>query len=156
MKKLHFCFLALALLMISCSGNQNDIAIYGYELGDRTIQQLKLNIKLTDQEVNFEYTHKKDILKSINLKYQVQEDLVIIDSDTFTKIKNSYQLKTFVYEMYQIKKNKDSIKTLVFSPDLGLLATLGIGSDCVFLEDSIAPNAKEFIFKELYINLNIE
>jgi hypothetical protein len=117
---------------------------------------LNLNISKTENIVNFEYLQKEDSLKNINLKYDVQEDFITVSSDTFYKIQNNYKLKDLPYKMYQLKKDKNNMKTFVFNPDFGLLASLGIGADCVFLQDSIAANAKEFIFKELYINLNIE
>jgi hypothetical protein len=156
MKNSIYSFFFVTFLLASCTGNYQNIPIFGYELGNRKIQKLNLNIRTTDNVVNFEYLQKNDSLKNINLKYDVQKDFIAIALDTFNKIQNTYKLKTVTYEMYQLKKDKNNIRTLVFNADYGLLASLGIDADRAFLEDSISANTKEFLFKELYINLNIE
>lgn len=154
MKNMMYCLCFVIFLLISCGVNENNIPMFGYELGNRKIQKLKLNINKTAAIVNFEYPHKSDSLKNIRLKYHLKEDIIIVALDTFNRITNSYKLRSLTFKMYQNKEVKNLNKTFVFHEDYGLLASLGFGVDRVFLTDSISPNVKEFIFKDLFINLN--
>jgi hypothetical protein len=154
MKNMMYCLCFMIFLLISCGGNENNIPMFGYELGNRKIQKLKLNINKTDAIVNFEYLHKSDSLKNIRLKHHRKEDIIIVTLDTFNKITNRYKSSNLMFEMYQNKEVENLNKTFVFHEDYGLLASLGFGVDRVFLTDSISPNVKEFIFKDLFINLN--
>lgn len=156
MKNRIYSLFFVLFFLTSCTGNQQNIPMFGYELGNKKIQKLRLNISKINSVANFEYVQKNDSLKNINLKYAVLEDFIIVGVDTFNKIQNTYKLKTLIYKMYQFKKDKNNIKTFVFDEDYGLLASLGIDADRAFLEDSISPNTKEFLFKELYISLNVK
>ena len=56
--------------------------------------------------------------------------------------------------MYQGKEVKGAKKILVFNEKYGLLASLAIGENYLFLKDSITATTKEVLYKELYIELN--
>lgn len=154
MKNLMYSLLFFVFLFISCGGNENNISMYGYELGQNKIEKLKLNSDKTDTIITFKYIQKSDSLKNITLRHHLKKDVIIVDLDTFNKIPNIYKSKSLVYKMYQLKKDKKRYKTLVFNENYGLIASLGSGTDRIFLEDSITPIVKEFIFKDLFINVN--
>lgn len=153
MKNKFFYVLVTIFFLTSCE--VKNIPIYGHVLGNEKTQNLVLNIKKTDTKIHFDYQQKNDSLKDINLKYYPKEDFIIVDLDTFKKIKNNYKTKNLKFNMYQVKKDKNENKTFVFNEDYGLFASLGFGVDCLFLKDStISFNVKEFTFKDLFVSLN--
>lgn len=154
MKKLTYYLFFVIFLLVSCSGNEENIKVYGYELGNMQLQDFKLNIVHLDNEVYFEYLHETDSIKNIRLKYKPQEDFIIIGLDTFNLQQNSYKVQQELYNLYQEEKTKSHQRTLVFNRKFGLLASLVYGKDIVFLTDSISSAEKEFIFKDLFININ--
>ncbi len=146
-------FLGL-LFLISCSKNEKNIKIFGYELGNNKIQNFKLNVNTTPNKVYFEYLHQRDTVKNIRFQYNPEEDYIIINLDTFNKHENSYQVEKEFYNLYQTKTSKSHKRTMVFNPKFGLLASLAYGKDILFLTDSISLVEKEFIYKDLFININ--
>ncbi len=155
MKSVIYYLFLLIFLLTCCEENEQNINLYCFELGNNKTQNVRLNINRTDTKSHFEYIFKSDSLKNIRIHYLYKEDAIIVNLDTLYKITNNYKSNTLDYKMYQINKYNNVTKTFVFNEDFGLLASLGAGLDRVFLEDSISRNTKEFIFKELYINLNI-
>lgn len=154
MKNLMCSLFLIIFIFISCGENEKNIPIYGYQLGQSKIQKLKLNIHKTDPFITFAYAQKNDSLKNINLKYDVQKDIIIAALDTFYKTDKIYPSKSLKYKMYQLKKDETRLKTFVFHENYGIIASLGFGIDQIFLKDSVTPIVKEFIFKDLFINVN--
>ncbi|PQJ82112.1 hypothetical protein [Polaribacter glomeratus] len=154
MKSIKFCLILVVCIIFSCQSEQNNISVFRYSLQNDSIQKLKLNTnKIADLQI-FKYQDSQDAIKSIDLKYNLNRDFLITDMDTFLVQENTYKSKSLEFKMYQTKKVTSHNRTLVFNENYGLLASLAVGADFIFLKDSLANKDRNIIFKEIFLNLN--
>ncbi|PQB07117.1 hypothetical protein BST83_08130 [Polaribacter filamentus] len=154
MKNVKFYVLVVIFVVFSCESEQKNILVFSYSLQNDSIQKLKLNINKKGDLKIFKYQYSQDSIKSIDLKYNLDRDFLITDIDTFLVQKNPYKSKSLAFKMYQTKEVTSHNRALVFNESYGLLASLAVGADFIFLKDSLANNDKNVIFKEIFLNLN--
>ena len=154
MKNVNFLLLFVIIFVVSCAKEENNIPIFGYSLQHNKVQKLKLIIKELDSSKEFDYVNATDSIKNIKIIYNLEKDFLLSEIDTFYVIKNIYNSKNLVFKMYQSKEIKSHNRTLVFNKDYGLLASLAIGADFIFLKDSIANIESTEVFKEIFLDLN--
>jgi hypothetical protein len=154
MKNIKLYVLGVLFVAFSCESEQKNISVFRYSLQNDSIQKLKLNtIKEGDLKI-FKYQNSQDSIKSIDFKYNLDRDFLITDIDTFLVQKNTYKSKSLEFKMYQTKEVTSHNITLVFNENYGLLASLAVGADFIFLKDSLANKDRNIIFKEIFLNLN--
>jgi hypothetical protein len=154
MKNVKFYVLVVIFVFFSCESEQNNISVFSYSLQNESIQKLKLNTNKKGDFKIFKYQYSQDSIKSIDLKYNLDRDFLITGIDTFLVQKNTYNSKSLAFKMYQTKEVTSHNRTLVFNENYGLLASLAVGADFIFLKDSLANKDKNVIFKEIFLNLN--
>jgi hypothetical protein len=154
MKNVKFYLLIVMFVVFSCESEQKNILVFSYSLQNDSIQKLKLNTNKKGTLKIFRYQYSQDSIKSIDLKYNLDRDFLITNMDTFLVQKNTYKSKSLEFKMYQTKEVTSHNRTLVFNESYGLLASLAVGSDFIFLKDSLANKDRNIIFKEIFLNLN--
>jgi len=154
MKSVKFYLLVIVFVALSCESEQKNVSVFRYSLQNDSIQKLKLNTNNKPDLKIFKYELLQDSLKNTDFKYNLERDYLIFDIDTFIVQENTYKSKSFEFKMYQTKEVTSQNRTLVFNENYGLLASLAIGADFIFLKDSIANKDKNVIFKEIFLNLN--
>ena len=137
--------------MISCGRKETNIHIYNYPLNSNKVHNLKLNVSNSEGLIDFEYLRFNDSIKTLQLKYNSEKDILISKFDTFLPI-NKHIKNDF--KMYQTKRIRSHKRILVFKESYGLIASIAFGGSSIFMKDSVTKNQKELIFKEIFINLN--
>lgn len=154
MKHEHLYLLLIVFFLCSCKDKGNNIPIFSYSLENTQSENYLLNRISTDRTMNFEYLNQKDSLQNLALEYNLEKDVLAIDSDTFLAVGKTYNAKSLAFKMYQTKDIEKNDRTLVFNIKYGLLASVSAKSNLVFLKDSITSKEKELFFKKLFRNLN--
>lgn len=154
MKNLNIFWLLFVLFIISCGIKESNIPIYGYLLQKDNMKTFTLNIIKKEGLINFEYRHQIDTVANVEVIYNLEENILISDLDTFSATAKVYNSKSLEFKLYETKGIRSHNSTLVFNKKYGLLASFVFGKDFIFLKDSISVNTKELIFKELFLELN--
>ena len=144
----------LTLLLSSCAKGKKSDLIFAYPLESTKIESFTLNSEEIENIRYFEYLSLNDSLQKMKLQYNIQKNSLQSNLDTFVAIDKGYTSKSLDFKMYQGKEVKGAKKILVFNEKYGLLASLAIGENYLFLKDSITATTKEVLYKELYIELN--
>ena len=154
MKKVVLYIVLISLIIISCKREEINTPIIVYSINKDTPECYILNSKHESEFINFKYVSSENSNLSLEFKYDLDKDYLLMASDTLYSIKSVYKPKDVEFKMYQIRQKRSHIRTLVFNEEYGLLASLSFKSHKLFLKDSISFLEKETIFKELFLQLN--
>lgn len=142
----------LILFFFACE-EQNQ-TIFLHFLYTEKVEKLTLHINKENECVTYNYLHKNDSIKNIEVKYHLKKDVLTIDKDTFLSTFKRYVTKNYDFKMYQKNEIKSHQRTLVFHKKYGLLCNTGFGADFLFFKDSLQLPETKMIFKEIILELN--
>ncbi|MHB0755760.1 hypothetical protein [Polaribacter sp. M15] len=151
MKK-QLIILLMLVCMISCT--EKNQTVFLHTLNTEKIEKLNLNIDNKDDFIAYNYIHKNDTIKNINLKYYSKKDMLMIEKDTFLITNKRYITKNYDYKMYQTNEMKTHLRTLIFHKKYGLLCSTGFGADFLFFKDSLQLPETKMIFKQIILALH--
>ena len=154
MKYSHFYFLSLLFLGSSCDNQEEAILIFKYALETNTTEKYVLNIKKNDSILGFQYRNIKDTSGMYDLTYIADREQLKLKSKIFLTTEENYSIDGVQFKIFQRKEKKTGIRTLVFSQNYGLLASVGFGENFIFSKDSLAPKIKEITFKKIFRSIN--
>ncbi len=150
MKKSFSYLFFIIFILLSCTKDQANVPIFSYSLSNNKIEKLILNSLHHKEIIAFHYLHPTDTVKNVDLRYHIEKDILMVNSDTFLPTKKMYNSKSLDFKIYQLKSNKSHGRSLVFNAQYGLLANLALGADYLFLKDSLSETENKVIFKKYF------
>ena len=154
MKYVHFYYLGLTLLLLSCTSKEIDVAVFKYSLEGVAVESNLLNTVRNDSLMLFSYQNLKDSIPFNNVSYAYHTQELSYRGSTFSSTGTEYEFENLVFTMYQEKTSNANLITLVFNENYGLLASLGFGENFIFSKELMIPKIKEYNFKRLFRSLN--
>jgi hypothetical protein len=146
-------YLLLSLFFFSCK-NESSSLVYIHSFQRTQTDKFIVKIKKEKGNIYYKYSNKKDTIKDLNVVFNIKNDILISDKDTFYPIRKEYNTSDFSYKMYQQKVVKSHNRTLVFNKNYGLLSSTALGADFLILKDSLSAIKNEAIFKEIILELH--
>lgn len=140
------------LCLVSCQ--EKNAVFFLHFLNTKKVDKLVLSTKKRGNIISYNYKNLTDSIKSIDLKYHLEKDVILMHKDTFWEISKTYTTKSYEYKMYQQKEIRSHNTTLVFHKKYGLLCSTAYGADFLFLKDSLQLKETKMIFKEVLLELN--